>query len=84
MSTLSNLKEAVDEMGGDFIITGNVDPVNIVLNGSKEIIFNEIKRVINIGRTSRHGFILAAGCDLPASTPLTHVDWFMEAARLYS
>lgn len=79
-----DLRDAVDFFGNDVIVTSNIDPIEIMMSGSKEKIFNSIKNCIEIGKDCKKGFVLSTGCDVPSSTPAAHTDWFMEAARKYS
>lgn len=81
LDNVIDLERAIEELGDYFIITGNIDPVEIVLNGTKEMIFTAVKECIEIGKKSKHGFIIATGCDIPAATPVEHIEWFMEAGR---
>ncbi|MGN0422930.1 MAG: uroporphyrinogen decarboxylase family protein [Lachnospiraceae bacterium] len=78
-----DLERAVQELGGIIPIAGNVDPVDIVMNGSKEDIFRAVEYCANIGKKAKKGYHLATGCDIPERTKPEQVDWFMEAARKY-
>ena len=62
-------------------IAGNVDPVSIVMKGTKEEIFADVKRCVEIGSKAKKGYTLATGCDIPETTDPQKIDWFMDAAR---
>lgn len=76
-----DIRQAVEELGDKLTIAGNVDPVEIVLNGTKEEIEEGVFFCIREGMKSQKGFHLATGCDIPETTPLEKIDWFMDAAR---
>lgn len=83
IDNIEDLEEAKEKMGDKVMITGNVPPVDVVLNGNKEDIFESVKRCIQKGHNSPKGFILSTGCQIPIHTPIEKVDWFMEAAWEY-
>ena len=57
--------------------------VQSMLNGTKEEIFADVQKCIELGNSAEKGFHLTTGCDIPDGTSPEKVDWFMEAARLY-
>ena len=83
LDNIVDLERAANELGKYVPIAGNVDPVQIIMNGSKEEIFEDVKKCITFGRQSERGYHLTTGCDIPDGTSIEKVDWFMEAARLY-
>lgn len=83
IDNIEDLEEAKEKIGDKVMITGNVPPVDVVLNGNKEDIFEAVKRCIQKGHNSPKGFILSTGCQIPIHTPIEKVDWFMEAAWEY-
>ena len=76
-----DIKQAADEIGSEVPIAGNVDPVSIVMKGTKEEIFADVKRCVEIGSKAKKGYTLATGCDIPETTDPQKIDWFMDAAR---
>lgn len=58
-----------------------IDPVSIVMKGTKEEIFADVKRCVEIGSKAKKGYTLATGCDIPETTDPQKIDWFMDAAR---
>ena len=64
-------------------VAGNVPPVDVVMNGTKEEIFESVKQCMDIGKQMGKGYVLATGCEVPYGTEPEKVEWFMEAGRLY-
>lgn len=81
LDNIIDLRQAVKELGDKITLAGNVDPVEIVLNGTREDMWEAVQFCITEGMKSEKGFHLATGCDIPEITPLYKIDWFMEAAR---
>lgn len=84
LDNIIDLKRAVEELGDQIPIAGNVDPVEIVMNGSKEEIFRAVRSCIKAGGGAKKGYVLATGCDVPDMTDPAKIDWMMEAVRRYS
>lgn len=76
-----DLERAVEELGAYIPIAGNVDPVSVILNGTKEEIFKATKRCMDIGSKADKGYIVAPGCDIPETTEARQVRFFMDAVR---
>lgn len=83
LDNIVDLKRAAKELGEFVPIAGNVDPVEIVMKGTKEEIFAGVQSCISKGRLAKCGFHLTTGCDIPDGTSIERMDWFMEAARMY-
>ncbi len=83
LDNIIDLERAVRELGDLVPIAGNVDPVEIVMNGSREEIFEAVRYCIETGRKAKKGYVLASGCDIPDTTEPVRIDWLMEAARTY-
>jgi len=81
LDNIIDLERAIEELGDAVPIAGNVDPVEIVMNGTREEIFEGVRRCIEIGKSAKKGYHLATGCDIPETTLPEKIDWFMEAAR---
>lgn len=60
-------------------INGNIDPVAI-LHGTRESIFEEVKKCVNI---SDRQFI-SGGCEIPRDTPPENVKYMIEAIKAFS
>ncbi len=83
IDNIVDLAEAVRELGTCVPVAGNVDPVEIMMNGTKEEITSAVESCIREGMKAKKGYVLATGCDIPEKTRPEHVDSFMEAARNY-
>lgn len=83
LDNVVDLERAAAELGAFVPVAGNVDPVEIVMRGSKEEIFCAVKSCVEKGKAAKKGYHLATGCDIPEQTRPEQVDWFMEAARKY-
>ncbi len=81
LDNIIDLERAVEELGDKVPIAGNVDPVEIVMNGTKEEIFQAVRSCIGTGRKAKKGYVLATGCDVPDTTLPVKIDWMMDAAR---
>ena len=68
LDNIVDLEKAAQELGPHIPIAGNVDPVEIILNGSKEEITQAVRSCISAGLKSRKGYVLASGCDIPETT----------------
>ena len=83
LDNIIDLDQAVRELGDAVPIAGNVDPVEIMLNGTEAQIRAAAVRCMDSGRKAPCGFHLATGCDLPETTDPAHVEVLMDAARNY-
>jgi hypothetical protein len=66
------LADAVRRIGDRAFIKGNIDPVNVLLNGTPDQIRADIRHRLAIGKTAR-GYILGTACAIAPATPATHV-----------
>ena len=83
LDNVVDLKRASLELGEYVPIAGNVDPVQIVMKGTKQDIFEGVRTCVEQGKISEKGYHLTTGCDIPDGTKIEKVEWFMEAARKY-
>ena len=83
LDNIIDLERAVLELGNEIPIAGNVDPVEVVMNGGRKEICEAVKSCIEIGKKAKKGYVLATGCDVPDTTDPQKIDWVMEAAREY-
>lgn len=74
---------AGSELGDTFAIVGNVPPVDVIMLGGREEIFNSVRSCVEKGRNTKMGYTIAPGCNIPLLTDFQKIDYFMEAARLY-
>ena len=83
IDNIVDLEEVKKKVGEKVPILGNIDPVGVLLHGSKEDVFKAVKTAIKKAYDSPKGYILASGCDITQNVPLENVDAFMGAARKY-
>jgi len=74
-----DLKRVKEAVGDKIAFAGNVNPADILQQGTRETVIAASRRCIaDAGRDGR--FILMPGCDIPPSVPLENVRAFFEAA----
>ena len=64
-------------------ISGNVPPVEVMLNGSIDDVIESVRQCLLKASDSPNGFILDVGCQLPISTPRENVYAYIYAAKKY-
>jgi len=75
-----DIGEAKEAIGSDVCIIGNVDPIVILLEGSPEQVYNESKRVMNIGKENG-GYLFNSGEMIPRDTSDENMRAMISAAR---
>lgn len=83
IDNVMDLELAKREIGDKIAIMGNVDPVDVILRGDKEKIFDAVEKCINQGKNTPKGYYLSPGCSLSLKTPIENIDYFMDAARIF-
>lgn len=78
-----DIREANRFFGDKIALTGNIPPVDVIYNGSQEEIEENVRQCIEKAYDTPAGFVIAPGCNLPISTPIENVGYFMDAARKY-
>lgn len=76
------LDQAVVDWGERIFIKGNVDPVNTLLTGTPEAVFEDASRRVAIGSRGR-GFILSSACSIAPRVPAENVQAMVRAARSF-
>ena len=79
-----DLSQAVECFGDCFRVCGNVDPVSVIRDGTRDQIEAAVRNCALVGSRARCGFTLAPGCDVPADAAFEKVDWFMDACLAVS
>jgi len=75
-----NLAESRSTLPGA-VLGGNVDPINSLLNGSREQIAEDTLNCLRTAGIRR--FILMSGCGVPPGTPVEKVAAMVETAKAY-
>ncbi|MGE5351052.1 MAG: uroporphyrinogen decarboxylase family protein [Acidobacteriota bacterium] len=63
-----DLEEAKKMLSGKVFIKGNIDPINTLLNGSREEISQDVRWRLETGKP-HGGYILSSACSVAPSTP---------------
>lgn len=78
-----SLQELKKQVGDRIGISGNVTPVDILQNGTPEMIEKEVHRCIEEAGDSPNGYTLCPGCTTPVGTSRKNMEAFMRAACKY-
>ena len=78
---LGRAKEVFQEA---FCIMGNVDPVRVISQGTREEIEENVRRCIRTMGRCKNGYVVASGCQIPIGTPRKNAEYFVDAVRKYS
>lgn len=73
----TDLKYLTENYGKTHVIVGNAD-TRILLGGTKEDIFAEVKRCVDLGKNCP-GYFMAVGNHIPANTPVENALYYNEA-----
>ena len=77
---VNDIDETVRRIGNRVTLLGNLDPVNVLQNGTEEELEAEMRRQASAGRQGR-GFIACTGSPITPSTPLSRVQRFVQLGR---
>lgn len=75
-----DLADAVRRIGDRAFIKGNLDPVNVLLNGTPDQIRADIRQRLAVGKTAK-GFVLSTACAIAPATPAEHVALLREVVK---
>lgn len=76
----TDIAKAKDTLHGKMCFAGNIDPVNVMLQGSVQDVEAACTRVIETAGTEG-GFVLMPGCDIPPTVPYENIQKFIQIAR---
>jgi uroporphyrinogen decarboxylase len=76
----TDIAKAKEILHGKMCFAGNIDPVNIMLQGSVQDVEASCKNVIQTAGTDG-GFVLMPGCDIPPTVPFENIKKFIQTAR---
>ena len=83
LEPLTDMQAVADKYGSTHSFIGNAD-TRILLYGTREDIYNEVKRCMDTGKKCP-GFIMAVGNHIPANTPvdncLYYNDFYMQMRK---
>ena len=73
-----DLSNAIEHLGNQCIIVGNVEPA-LILSGTPEEVYEASRNCIEKGKAAPRGFILGTGCEISPMSPPANV-WAMRKA----
>jgi uroporphyrinogen decarboxylase len=76
----TDIAKAKEVLHGKMCFAGNVDPVNIMLQGTVQDVEDACKSVIETAGTDG-GFVLMPGCDIPPTVPYENIQKFIQVAK---
>ena len=78
-----NMEELIDAYGTRIGISGNVEPVDVLKNGTPEMIRQSVIRCLSQAVDNPKGFTLCPGCTTPVLTPKENLIALMNSAWIY-
>ncbi len=73
-----DIPEALSRVGSEDVLAGNLDPAEIFVDASPEIMYARTSQILK-DTAEFPNYILSSGCDLPPGTPLANLDAFYQA-----
>jgi uroporphyrinogen-III decarboxylase len=77
-----HLAEAKDRIGDALFIKGNIDPVNKILLGTPEQVFEQARQCISVAANGG-GYILSSACSIPPQAPPENILKLHEVAEAF-
>jgi len=76
----ANLAEVLAALAGKCCVSGNLDPIEVLLKGSPDDVAREAERIVRLGYSSG-GFLFNTGEMNPRDVPVENMRAMMESAR---
>ncbi len=76
----TDIAKAKEVLYGKMCFAGNVNPVDVMLQGSVELVENTCKQIIDIVGGDG-AFVLMPGCDIPPHIPYENITKFIQTAK---
>jgi hypothetical protein len=76
------LEDAVRRIGHRAFIKGNIDPVNLLMNGTPDQVYEDAARRLETGMKAK-GFILSTACSIAPGTPAENLEVLSEVVEKY-
>ncbi len=83
LDNIVDLAEAKQCVGNQIAISGNVPPVEVLMDGTPNEVMEATKVCIQKGYDNPKGFTLSTGCSVQINTPLENMEAMMEGVRIY-
>ncbi len=80
LDQVMDMEEAMKQIPSDVAVAGNLDPVEIMLQGTYDTVYSAAFDLIN--KMSRYdNFMISFGCDCPIATPIESIKAVADAAK---
>ena len=76
----TNIARAKEVLRGKMCFAGNVNPVDVMLQGSVDLVESSCKQIIETAGTDG-AFALMPGCDIPPDVPYENISKFIQMAK---
>ena len=76
-----DLADAVHAVGSLVKLMGNIDPTEVMLQGSIADVRNAVRACVTKAWQSPKGYIVASGCSLPTETPFGNIHAMLDTVR---
>ncbi|MCX6134228.1 MAG: uroporphyrinogen decarboxylase family protein [Ignavibacteriales bacterium] len=73
-----NIVKALEQIPGDTLVFGNIDPVAVFKSGSPKSVRSATLQLLQATKGFSN-FVLSSGCDVPPHVPLENIDAFFAA-----
>ncbi len=84
VDTRVKLTDAKRIAGNRVPIIGNVDPNEVMMLGTVEDVYENMKQNLRECWDSPKGYIVSTGCDIPLNSPIENIYAFMEGVRKFA
>ncbi len=74
----ADMKFVLENVSKDFLVMGNIDPVNVLQTGSPEFVKQEVNRLLTLA-DGYQNFVISSGCDMPPAVPHENIEAFFSA-----
>ena len=81
IDSLADIDQARKRMGTDVAILGNIDPVQVLLEGTPETVYKELAEC---HRKVGHKYIVGSGCEVPPFCPPENVRAVVDYAKAHT
>lgn len=79
-----SLAYAREHIGENVHISGNIDPVSVIRDGTAEDIRLAVEKAFQECGRSPGGFTISSGCGVPMGTPMKQLDAYIRSAKHYA
>jgi len=80
LDTAVDLYETAQRVPDDMVVIGNIDPVQIMMNGTVETVRDTVLELTE-KTGDLNNIIFSTGCNLPAETPIENIVEFVKAVK---